>query len=58
MSEELPVTAGGAIFRRLHQLGVTRVFVNSGTDFPPIIEGLAEAEAHERGGAAVDRGAP
>ena len=46
MRDELPVTAGGAIFRRLQQLGVTRVFVNSGTDFPPIIEGLAEAEAH------------
>lgn len=40
------MTAGGAIFRRLHQLGVDRVFVNSGTDFPPIIEGLAEAQAH------------
>jgi acetolactate synthase I/II/III large subunit len=45
-SAELPVTAGGAIFRRLHRLGVDRVFVNSGTDFPPIIEGLAEGEAH------------
>ncbi len=44
MTDELPITAGGAIFRRLHQLGVERVFVNSGTDFPPIIEGLAEAE--------------
>jgi acetolactate synthase-1/2/3 large subunit len=44
VGDELPITAGGAIFRRLHQLGVTRVFVNSGTDFPPIIEGLAEAE--------------
>jgi acetolactate synthase I/II/III large subunit len=43
-SDELPITAGGAIFRRLRQLGVDRVFVNSGTDFPPIIEGLAEAE--------------
>jgi acetolactate synthase-1/2/3 large subunit len=43
MGDELPITAGGAIFRRLHQLGVDRVFVNSGTDFPPIIEGLAEA---------------
>jgi acetolactate synthase-1/2/3 large subunit len=43
MADELPITAGGAIFRRLHQLGVQRVFVNSGTDFPPIIEGLAEA---------------
>src|SRR5512134_689371 len=47
LSAELPVTAGGAIFRRLQQLGVTRIFVNSGTDFPPIIEGLAEAEAHQ-----------
>jgi acetolactate synthase-1/2/3 large subunit len=44
--EALPVTAGGAIFRRLHRLGVDTVFVNSGTDFPPIIEGLAEGEAH------------
>jgi acetolactate synthase-1/2/3 large subunit len=46
MSDGLPVTAGAAIFRRLHRLGVDRVFVNSGTDFPPIIEGLAEGEAH------------
>ena len=38
MSDGLPVTAGGAIFRRLHQLGVTRIFVNSGTDFPPITD--------------------
>ncbi|MEO1613035.1 MAG: thiamine pyrophosphate-binding protein, partial [Pseudomonadota bacterium] len=36
-------TAGGAIFPRLKALGVDFVFVNSGTDFPPIIEGLAEA---------------
>ena len=43
--EDLPISAGGAIFRRLQQLGVRSVFVNSGTDFPPIIEGLAEAEA-------------
>ena len=46
MAEQLPITAGGAIFHRLGRLGVERVFVNSGTDFPPIIEGLAEAEAH------------
>jgi acetolactate synthase-1/2/3 large subunit len=52
VSAELAVTAGGAIFRRLHQLGVDHVFVNSGTDFPPIIEGLAEGEAH---GAALPR---
>lgn len=42
-SEE--ITAGGAIFTRLKALGVDYVFVNSGTDFPPIIEGLAEAAA-------------
>ena len=47
MGEALPVTAGGAILRRLHRLGVDTVFVNSGTDFPPIIEGLAEGEAHD-----------
>ena len=43
MGDDHSITAGGAIFRRLRQLGVQRVFVNSGTDFPPIIEGLAEA---------------
>jgi acetolactate synthase-1/2/3 large subunit len=37
------VTAGGAIFPRLKALGVDYVFANSGTDFPPIIEGLAKA---------------
>jgi len=43
---DLPITAGGAIFHRLARLGVDVVFANSGTDFPPVIEGLAEAEAH------------
>ncbi len=38
-------TAGGAIFPRLKALGVDFVFCNSGTDFPPIIEGLAQAAA-------------
>jgi acetolactate synthase-1/2/3 large subunit len=42
----VPLTAGGAIFGRLKALGVDTVFVNSGTDFPPIVEGLAEAVAH------------
>ena len=37
------VTAGGSIFPRLKALGVDYVFANSGTDFPPIIEGLAQA---------------
>ena len=41
------MSAGGAIFPRLKALGVDYVFVNSGTDFPPIIEGLAEAEAKD-----------
>ncbi len=41
-------TAGRALLERLGQLGVDVVFVNSGTDFPPIVEGLAEATAHER----------
>ena len=43
----LDLTSGGAIFARLQRLGVDVVFANSGTDFPPIIEGLAEAEAHD-----------
>jgi len=39
------ITAGGAILARLKAVGVDYIFANSGTDFPPIIEGLAEAEA-------------
>lgn len=41
------VTAGAALFSRLKTLGVDYVFCNSGTDFPPIIEGLAEAAAKD-----------
>ena len=41
------ITAGGAIFARLKALGIAHVFCNSGTDFPPIIEGLAEAAAQD-----------
>ncbi|MDC0739339.1 thiamine pyrophosphate-requiring protein [Cognatishimia sp. SS12] len=37
------VTAGGAFFGKLKALGVDYVFANSGTDFPPIIEGFVEA---------------
>jgi len=37
------ITAGGAVFGKLKALGVDHVFANSGTDFPPIIEGLIEA---------------
>ena len=39
------LTAAGALLARLKALGVDYVFANSGTDFPPIIEGLAEAAA-------------
>lgn len=37
------ISAGAAIFIKLKALGVDYVFVNSGTDFPPIIKGLIEA---------------
>ncbi|WP_102227044.1 thiamine pyrophosphate-requiring protein [Acidimangrovimonas sediminis] len=37
------ITAGGALFGKLKALGVDYVFTNSGTDFPPIIEGLIAA---------------
>ena len=39
------LTAGGALLARLKAIGVEYIFANSGTDFPPIIEGLAEAAA-------------
>jgi acetolactate synthase-1/2/3 large subunit len=46
MTETTPsITAGGAILVRLKAVGVDYIFANSGTDFPPIIEGLAEAAA-------------
>ena len=41
------LTTGGALFTKLKALGVDYVFANSGTDFPPIIEGLAEAAAKD-----------
>jgi len=37
------MTAAGALLMRLKALGVDYVFANSGTDFPPIIEGAAQA---------------
>ncbi|OIQ31881.1 MAG: acetolactate synthase [Alphaproteobacteria bacterium MedPE-SWcel] len=43
MTDAGHITAGGAIFGKLKALGVEYVFANSGTDFPPIIEGLVEA---------------
>ena len=41
------ITAGGAMLARLKAVGVDYIFANSGTDFPPIIEGLAEAAAKD-----------
>lgn len=41
------VTAGAALLTRLRAVGVDYIFANSGTDFPPIIEGLAEAAAKD-----------
>ena len=41
------LTAGGALLARLKAVGVDYIFCNSGTDFPPIIEGLAEATAKD-----------
>ncbi|MBN9673785.1 thiamine pyrophosphate-requiring protein [Roseibium aggregatum] len=43
LSENPKLTAGGALFGKLKALGIDYVFVNSGTDFPPIIEGLIAA---------------
>ncbi|MBZ0162871.1 MAG: thiamine pyrophosphate-requiring protein [Notoacmeibacter sp.] len=37
------VSAGAALISRMKTLGVDYVFANSGTDFPPVIEGIAEA---------------
>ena len=41
------VSAGAALLARLKTVGVDYIFANSGTDFPPIIEGLAEAVAKD-----------
>ncbi|MEO4000461.1 thiamine pyrophosphate-requiring protein [Mesorhizobium sp. CAU 1732] len=43
----MKLTAGGALLARLKAVGVDYIFANSGTDFPPIIEGLAEASAKD-----------
>ncbi len=43
LNKKQTVTAGGALFGKLKALGVDYVFANSGTDFPPVIEGLIEA---------------
>ena len=45
LTDAQSLTAGGALLARLKTIGVDYIFANSGTDFPPIIEGLAEAAA-------------
>lgn len=42
--QDTRVTTGEALLRRFKTLGIDYVFVNSGTDFPPIIEGFAHAQ--------------
>ncbi len=39
----LPPTAGDVLLSSLHHHGVAHLFVNPGTDFPPIVEGFARA---------------
>lgn len=46
-SDQITLTAGGAVLARMKAIGVDYIFANSGTDFPPIIEGLAEAAAKD-----------
>ena len=44
MDKDISLTAGEALLRRLKTLGVDHLFLNSGTDFPPIIEAFARAD--------------
>jgi acetolactate synthase-1/2/3 large subunit len=44
---DVKLSAGAALLARLKTVGVDYIFANSGTDFPPIIEGLAEAAAKD-----------
>ena len=39
----MPPTAGDVLLASLRRHGVANLFVNPGTDFPPIVEGLARA---------------
>lgn len=43
--ENVSITSGGALLSRMKAIGIDYIFANSGTDFPPVIEGLAEADA-------------
>ncbi len=39
----MPPTAGDVLLASLRRHGIAQIFVNPGTDFPPIVEGLARA---------------
>src|SRR5262245_44530534 len=39
----MPPTAGDVLLGSMRRHGVENLFVNPGTDFPPIVEGLARA---------------
>ncbi|SMX23948.1 thiamine pyrophosphate-requiring protein [Boseongicola aestuarii] len=41
-----PQTGADALLMALSRLGVTYLFANAGTDFPPLIEGLAKLPTH------------
>ena len=45
--DQVALSAGGALFGHLKALGIDYVFANSGTDFPPIIEGLVTARQQD-----------
>jgi acetolactate synthase-1/2/3 large subunit len=45
IGETVSITSGGALLSRMKAIGIDYIFANSGTDFPPVIEGLAEADA-------------
>ena len=47
MTDQPRISAGAALLARLKAVGVDYIFANSGTDFPPVIEGLAEAMAKD-----------
>jgi acetolactate synthase-1/2/3 large subunit len=40
----MPPTAGDVLLASLRRHGIANLFVNPGTDFPPIVEGLARAK--------------
>jgi acetolactate synthase-1/2/3 large subunit len=41
-------TGADVFLQRLGELGIDTIFVNAGTDFPPIVEALAKAAVRGR----------